>query len=95
MLITRAKMLEKLVKIGHARVVGRTSYRTASVKDIVLTCSREEISFLEDMLTDKDNHVVIIFQILHRLVGWERGTYYAFVFDSNCNIGKEIVYEEF
>lgn len=88
-------MLKKLVRIGNVRVVGRTAYRTASVKDVIHQCSREEVSFLEDKLSDKDNHVVIIFQVLYGSIGWERGTYYAFLTDSHCNIGTEIVYEEF
>lgn len=77
---------------GH--LIGRTSYRTALVRDIVFECNRDDVQFIENELSSKDNHVVIIFQILYQENGWVAGTYYAFVSDDRCLIGREIDYKE-
>lgn len=87
--------LKSLVKRGNVRVIGRTSYRTARVNDVIMECDRHDVSFLEDLILDKDNHVVVIFQVLWGENGWTQGLYYAFLYDMYCLIGKEIVMGDF
>jgi hypothetical protein len=87
--------LESLWNRGCVHVVGRTAYRTARATDHFLKCDRSAFRFLEDRIQNKDNHCVVIFQVLYGDNGWPRGTYYAFLTDSYCLIGKGIEYKEF
>jgi len=61
------------------------------VDDVVIECKRDEIATLENTLSHKDNHVVLIFQVLYDTKDWKAGMYYAFLFDHYCIIGKQIV----
>jgi len=87
--------LLSLFNRGHIHVVGRSFYRTARVKDPILTCGRDEVGFLENQLKNKDNHVVLIFQVLWGENGWVDGVYYALLGDLACIIGKTIEWKEF
>lgn len=87
--------LKSAYKRGHLHIIGRTAYRTAIVKEQIGECDRDDFKFIEDLLPSKDNHVVVIFQVLYGDIEWDAGTYYAFLHDRWCIIGKEIVYEEF
>jgi hypothetical protein len=86
--------LETLYNRGCVHVVGRTAYRSAHVSDIIAECERDDVAFIENRLSNKDNHVVIIVQVRWGENGWPEGTYYVFLSDLICLMGKQIIYKE-
>lgn len=82
--------LESLFNRGVIHIVGITSYRSARAKDVFLTTDRANVSFLENRIKTKDNHVVLIFQVLWGENGWPTGTYYIHLHDLWAQVGKDI-----
>lgn len=81
---------------GKIHVVGRTAYRTARINNMIGECCRDDFSFIEDRLPNKDNHVVVIFQVLQKISDlWMPGIYYAFLTDFYCLIGRELFVQDF
>jgi hypothetical protein len=87
--------LLNLCKRGCVHVVGRTKYRSAQVRDIILEGERDWVAPIENTLKSKDNHVVVIIQVGWGENGWPEGTYYIFLHDFIFQIGKEVVWKEF
>lgn len=98
--VTFEEYIEELKKMkdfrGAVRVVGRTSYRTASVRNKFTEGSREKFRFMENDLDTKDNHVVLIFQVIYAGTRmWPEGTYFALLTDQKCIIGYNAEFESF
>jgi len=81
---------------GSIHVIGRTYTRTADIKDIIGECKREEVAFLEESISYKDNHTVMIFQVIQPtfMKSWPEKVYYVLLADQRAIFGKDVTYGE-
>lgn len=88
--------LKRIFDSGHGWVVGRFCYRSMSIGKAFMECDRADIAFLENRLKTKDNHVVMVFQIMYdSYEDWPSGVYYVLLGDLWALFSRELVEKEF
>jgi hypothetical protein len=88
------KDLLRELKQGNIHVIGRTQYRSALVQNHIERLKRDDVKEFENLLSSKDNHVVLLFQVRYNHGSLTPGIYYMLLSNDSAILGRELLMVE-